>query len=181
MSTIFIAAENFTIQGLLHALRQYTRFRYSTVEIFGHSSGFLHRKPISQPLLDIKTQYLGRWFKQRECSSYCDEAQTARFFCRYVLNIVSQYQLPLLKGDIVGLSPILDRIPRCDVKVVSQRYDVGSLRHNARVYGKPAPQHAFELALFCSRQPDVDDEYLDPVQRVVEEAVRRQKVTSDAA
>jgi hypothetical protein len=72
------------------------------------------------------------------------------------------------------LAAVLGRVPHCDVKVVTVSYEIGKLQTNALLYGKPAPDHAFELALFLAgKVGHVDVGYLTHAERVVEEAFER--------
>ena len=69
------------------------------------------------------------------------------------------------------LAAVLGRVPQCDVKVVTVSYEIGKLQTNALLYGKPAPEHAFELALFLAgKNGDVDAGYSAQTERIVEEA-----------
>ena len=123
----------------------------------------------------MEAYILGRWAKGPEWHVYYDKGPTAKFFGRYACNIVYQQWLCWLGRDIVKFTRILDRLPQAEVHVVSLSYDAGQLEINARDYGKPAPEHPFELALYSS-QPAVDTGYYDYVQHVVDEAIKHQRM-----
>lgn len=78
------------------------------------------------------------------------------------------------------LTAVLRRVPQCDVKVVTVSYEIGKLQTNALLYGKPAPDHAFELALFLAGgNVHVDAGYLAHAERVVEEALQQRQMHQD--
>ena len=181
MQNIYVATDHFTIPGLVQAFRQFLRYRYSHV-VARHYDFEEHthdRGPKS--VLEIKAHYLGQWFKQQEWHTYCDTKGSARFFWHFTRHIVSQAYLRRSRADLKRLTNAVGRLRNCDVNVVSLSYEPGQLNINAYAYGKPAPEHAFELALFCSHSYGTfDNAYYDHVGKVVEEALERRNVLTQS-
>ena len=64
----------------------------------------------------------------------------------------------------------MNRTQGCELKIVKLRNDVGQLQINSRLYGKPAPEHAFELALYTEEEAGVDTLYSAYLDRVLTKA-----------
>ena len=177
MRTILIATDQFTLSGFIHIFRRYwhdsrtviKRSRYIN-EKFGRTAH------TSYTILDIKSHHLRQFFKYHRWDNHGLQSRVAQFFWQYVCNIFSQYWLRMSGRDVSRLAAVLSGMPRCEAKVVSLSYEIGKLQSNSRLYGKPAPKHAFELALFCAiKQDDADANHSGHVERVVEEANNRRK------
>ena len=190
MQKLFIAADNFTINGLWRALTQYLRYRFVPIETAEAESifrpqfapivvDFIFRPRLSPTVSYLKYQTLERWCRNEVWHVYCDKRQSAMFLRRYACNIVSQCWLRWLRKDVSRLAPILEQLPQCGVHVVNVRYEPDKLANNTEAYGKPAPEHALELALYCSGNRRVSDaKYSRHVERVVEKALKRRKLVA---
>lgn len=180
MRELFLAADHFTMTGFKRAMGQYLRYRYSKMKgplYEKRSQNWVHG---STSVLEVKTRSLGLWFKQCEWHTYRSTRQTRRFFIRYIQNIYSQAYLRVLNRDFAKLRRILEQLlDSCEVKVVSLRYDADALDTNSFAYGKPAPEHAFELALYgFGKDWGSDTEYFGYVERVIDKALERRTMVA---
>ena len=173
---VYIAVDHFTLSGLARALKQYLRYRYWPHLAARYDLNEVEPS-LSKFVLEDKSRYIGQWFRQDQWHTYWNRYQTMRFFWSYLCNIISQACLYWSKRDLVRMERILIRMPACDIKAVSLDYEPEQLVTNAHKYGKPAPEHGFELALYCSGKHLMSDgTYFDHVERVVAEAVERRRL-----
>lgn len=177
MKTIYIASDRFTVIGFVAIFKQYLHDRRKT---YTYNSERRKMEPTSCSVLDVKTHHLTQYFKHQRWPYSCNDRRITRFFLDYFSNIFSQWWLRASRRDVARLAAVLERVPQCDVKVVTVSYEIGKLQSNALLYGKPAPEHAFELALFLAgRKVDGDAGYLAHAERVVEEAFERRQILPD--
>ena len=80
MHNLFIAADHFAISGLVRAWKQYMKYQYSHVVARHYDLEKNERHRCSKSVLEIKSHYLGQWFKHQEWRTYCDMSQSGRFF-----------------------------------------------------------------------------------------------------
>lgn len=177
MRTVLIASDHFTLSGFYQVFRRYWHDKRTVVK--SRYNKQLGRKVhTAHTILDVKSQHLAQFFKYHRWYNHGDGNRIALFFWQYICNIFSQYWLRISGRDVAELAAVLDRMPRCEVNVVSLSYEIGKLQTNARLYGNLAPKHAFELALLCAEKRDGadTDDYSGHVEHVVEEALRRRKL-----
>jgi hypothetical protein len=171
MKTVYIASDCFTVIGFVEILKQYLHDRRKTRK---YNVKLQKMIPTSYSVLDVKIHHLRQYFKHQRWPRSLNDCGNARFFWHYICNIFSQWWLRISRRDVTMLAAVLGRVPHCDVKVVTVSYEIGKLQTNALLYGKPAPDHAFELALFLAgKVGHVDVGYLAHAERVVEEAFER--------
>ncbi len=171
MRTVNIAADRFTIAGLVGMFKQYLHDRRKTRK---YNIELQKMIPTSYSVLDVKIHHLRQYFKHQRWPYSQNDPGIARFFWNYSCNIFSQWWLRSSGRDVSTLAAVLGRVPQCDVKVVTVSYEISKLQSNALLYGKPAPEHAFELALFLAgRNNEVDTGYSAQTERIVEEACER--------
>ena len=177
MRTILIANDHFTISGFFRVFKRYWRDRRTVVKRSRYNKQLGRTIHTSYTILDIKSQHLAQYFKYHRWYDHGGERGIAPFFWRYFRNIVSQYWLRISGRDVSRLAAVMDGMPRCEAKVVSLSYEIGKLQTNARHYGKPAPKHAFELALLYAKEHEgADPAFSGHVEWVVEEAMDRRKL-----
>ena len=181
MQELYIAADSFTISGISRAMKRYLKYRYSHVVASRYSEEAGGCREYSKSILAIRTTYIGQWFKKNEWHTYCDKANSRRFFWYYAVSILSQSYLRLSGKDVTRLASVLDRLPNCRIKVLNLSYEAYKLTTNVQAYGRAAPAHAFEMASYCSTREGephaISNKYAE---HVLEEALtRRRLICSD--
>lgn len=79
-------------------------------------------------------------------------ARACRFFLMYCHYVFSQKWLWLSGRDIEQLATIPNLLPStCRVRAVTLEYAPWKLHANVTAYGRGAPEHPFELALYCTQ------------------------------
>ena len=173
MRTIYITTDRFTIFGLIRLFRQYWHDSRTVFTRSRYDNKLDCTVYTRYTILDIKVPHLRKYFMAKGWHCPVGSHANARFFGCYICNIFSQTWLRLSSGDTRALTRLACQIPQCEIKVVTLSYEIGQLSDNSQQYGKPAPEHAYELALY-SRET-ASDKYKTYVAWVVDEALQRRK------
>lgn len=122
---------------------------------------------------------VGRVWKNNNWRAFSYTAHAESFFLDFAYNTLSQAWRRKTRYDCAGIFEVLGHLRAdCEVCVVVFAYSMVQLDGNRLYYGRAAPQHSFELALFCSENDMfTDKEYLENVR----DRVRRADVAQGRA
>lgn len=169
MKTVYITSTHFSGSGLLHLFKNYLRDRRATFKHSRYDSTTGNRIYESATILQVKTHHLATYFRKQGWQYDRSWLTNVRFFWHYMRSILSQRWLRISGQDRAKMATALKRIPGCKLEVVNTECEVGQLQYNNRIYGKPAPKRAFELALFSREGNSVDGAYSAHLLQVVED------------
>jgi len=193
MKSVYIVPVHFTMDGLIHALRTYLRFRqardggpgaglhgYQDTRSAPPASHRWHPEVKREQafLHDLRAQlYFGQWYRcidsrRTKTRIYHDKAQAHRFLRSYAAGVVAQMWLRLWQQDGPRLAAVQRQLPHCALQVRRLDFSAPQMQRNREVLGMAAPEWSVELALFCPDQAWLYDvEYGEHVATIVAEAV----------
>jgi hypothetical protein len=169
MKIIYIDATRFTLSGLSRLFKKFLRDRRATFTYLSYDVAAGCKVNQSATVLDVKSHHLANCFRRHGWQHDGTRFANVRFYWHYLRNIISQHWLRISGRDLQKIAGALNRTQGCEVKLVKLKNDVGQLQINSRLYGKPAPEHAFELALYTEEEAGVDTSYSAYLIRVLAE------------
>ena len=175
MKIIYIDATCFNSSSLVRLFKKFLQDRRTTFNYSRYDWAAECKVKQSATILDVKSHHLANYFTRQGWRYDGSRFAILRFYWHYMRNILSQSWLRLSGRDLSKIVDGINRTHGCELKVVNLRNEVGQLHVNSRLYGKPAPEHAFELALLSGEEADIDTLCSAHVDRVVEEAIKRRK------